>query len=203
MAFISRREMLYIGGMVRIAHCVEVRAGLNFHHARGGEALSVPETRGGGREMTLSRFVVATTLAMFAVVSVPSISEAVTPSCSVTVDSPHFSTGANGVIVKSHTKCNYSVAKVYSNIRLFLCRIQYGTLNSIKSYCALESEADYAIYNPVNGADNVRYAPPAGTPGALGNGWWIGEGIWSTYSSKGPVGGGQILGPWAYIETHP
>lgn len=125
----------------------------------------------------------------------PALARSSVNGCNVTIDNPHFSSGAGGIIAKGRFSCTDVPSTIHINgnrgtsFLLWLCPNK-------------PPKSESYLYNPANGCtpkgsntDNVsatssgttytRYVPPSSQGGAHGNGWWI---SCSTWYSSGPNG---------------
>lgn len=101
-------------------------------------------------------------------------------ACSAWVESPHFSTGAGGVIVKSRFLCGSSVPFISQNTYLYLCsQTPQMSETWLQGNCTLKGQNNQSIQSPVTNTTYTRYAPPPPYAGAKGTGWWIGCVMWS------------------------
>lgn len=116
-------------------------------------------------------------------------------NCSVNMQTPHFSTGANGVISKATWKCTQFPSTIYLSLlsaagfNLWLCtdksptRTETYLLNDGKCSILGTNGENFTI----NGTSGVtRTTPPGSGTGAHGNGWWVACAVWR---SIGPTGG--------------
>lgn len=114
-------------------------------------------------------FAIAGAALPFTLASPPA--SAATPTCTATSESPHFSQGAGGVIVKGRTICSNSMPSVRLGVYLFKCpkAPPAGTAQG----CTRVADGVRTIPNPKNGMTYTEYAPKDG-PGLKGPSWWVG-----------------------------
>jgi hypothetical protein len=114
--------------------------------------------------------------------------------CNAKIDTPHFSTGAGGVIVKGRWSCTAVPTNVFLGTRttglfLWLCPQQpqpsESYLGDPSNHCVIKTNNIEDIFVKVADRTYTRYAPPQGQPGVHGSGYWIACSVW--YSS-GPNG---------------
>jgi hypothetical protein len=105
--------------------------------------------------------------------------------CSNTIDNPHYSSGALGVIAKGHWSCTVAPATIYLSgergFFLWLCPTQPPKDETwITSHCNQKGRngTDFTISQA--NTDYVRYVPPSGQPGGTGTGWWIACSMWQS-----------------------
>lgn len=129
------------------------------------------------------------------------------PYCSFyRTDDPHWSIGANGIIVKGHTeKCfNTSGYKLLMLGLLYLCPDAPGTdeLRWSDEGCVLKKQG-VQEYDPVNPDKNTVHAPKAPEGGARGTGYWIGCTIAEIVNkSNGVVAWRRMFaGRWVWITA--
>jgi len=115
--------------------------------------------------------------------------------CLSTVENPHFSRGAGGVIVKARYGCA-NVGRLNGVLQLFLCSTrpprdeQYiATQCTVKGY-------DNFDFDPVNNNVYTRYAPRLSRPGAHGTGWWVGCTIYNAGPNRH-----TLIGDTVYIAA--
>jgi len=113
--------------------------------------------------------------------------------CTARVQDPHFSSGAGGIIVKADWRCGRvpttialsDVART-TGLMLFLCPSKPPKDEVwVPTNCVGKGENHVDVPISVANAWRTRYAPPQGSPGAHGNGWWIACTVWY---SRGPGG---------------
>lgn len=120
------------------------------------------------------------------------------PYCNATVDAPHTSSGAGGIIVKSRSICYGNVAQARFGLDLFQCpRKPTGDKDTWGSQgCSVVKVGGRVVNSAVDGATYTTYAPNVGTAGAHGTRWWAGVAITTVYNSAGTnIGHGHTLGP--------
>ena len=102
------------------------------------------------------------------------------------MDNPHFSTGAGGNIVKARTTC-HGVAEVRIAVSLYRCpRKPEGDKEEWPGQrCAIVKAGGRKVKPPVDGTTYTTYAPPTGSAGAHGVGWYIRVAIVTKYNSGG------------------
>jgi hypothetical protein len=119
--------------------------------------------------------------------------------CSVTIDNPHASSGAAGVIAKGRFQCSHVPSTIYINgsrstsFLLWLCPRQppkdEGYLTLPYNGCSVKGSDGSNVAATVANTVYTRYVPPGGTQGAHGNGWWIACAVWYSHGPLGtPVG---------------
>lgn len=150
-----------------------VRSGMTMQQLQS--AKPVPSVSGAGRGLTLQ-----TAAANYTV------------TCNVTSDSPHFSTGANGMIFKARVSCTGTgsyPSPVQVRVRggLFF---DYATSPSDTSSVNFVQTAtsDRTDWLNVNGSTYTFYTPELGWPGSRGIGFWQGTTTIQLISPAGSVG---------------
>jgi hypothetical protein len=126
--------------------------------------------------------------------------------CVASIQNPHISSNAGGVIAKGNWVC----ALVPTTIKL---NNPYGAGFNLWA-CASNPPQDenYLINNcvwkaanftdftiTVANSDNIRYTPPLGQPGAHGGGWWIACAQWRANGPGGLSGLHTTFSNSAYI----
>lgn len=107
---------------------------------------------------------------------------------SITLDNPHVSVGAGGVISKARAAGCGPTARLNYYMTLRLCPANANPPNPItKSWvtnnCAFKASAVYpqsgtGYFNPSN--PDTKYVPRSGQSGAQGRGLWIAYLLWDT-----------------------
>jgi hypothetical protein len=115
--------------------------------------------------------------------------------CQASIDNPHYSGGAAGIIAKGNWLCSVAPATIYlhappGGFLLFLCPTQPPKNEDwIAQNCTQKgiNTTDFTISTANQW--NVRYVPPLGQPGAHGTGWWIACAMWSSggYNGTSPL----------------
>ena len=111
--------------------------------------------------------------------------------CSANLQTPHYSTGAGGVIAKANYSCTYVPSTVYLGTRttgywLWVCPSKGPDDESwIVQNCRFINGNIENVYATVSGGENIRYVPPAGNPPGHGSGWWISCSQWYSSGPKG------------------
>ncbi|MCU1485807.1 MAG: hypothetical protein JWN67_2553 [Actinomycetia bacterium] len=103
-------------------------------------------------------------------------SPAFAASCTTSIDNPHFSSGAGGIIVKGHFDCGAAtVDEVAFVMQLYVCPSYPSnpTEANLAVYCTLKANNGRSDYNVPPG-DHTRYAPENTLPGVHGTGYWVG-----------------------------
>lgn len=121
--------------------------------------------------------------------------------CVSAVDTPHYSKGAAGIIVKGRTTCHENVDRVILAIQLFLCpEVPKGPEEKWESEegCVVAGSNSRIIYDPPNGERKRIYAPPKVYGGAHGKGYWIGCMRTTTYKNGGRTQDYYRAGPIWY-----
>jgi hypothetical protein len=114
-------------------------------------------------------------------------SYAATQNCGSTVDNPHYSKGAAGNIVKSRTSCVGNVAEVRVGLTLWKCpNSPHGEKDTWGGQgCAIVKAGSRVVKNPTDGTKYTTYAPPSGSTGATGKGWYAGVATTTAYNLNG------------------
>jgi hypothetical protein len=123
---------------------------------------------------------------------------------SANLQTPHYSTGAGGVIAKANWSCTYVPTTVFLNTAttgywLWVCPSQGQDSESwIESNCTFKGGNHENIDATVSGQQYTRYVPPAGQPGAHGTGYWISCSIWYSSGPKGTDSDRTQFSAWWY-----
>ena len=103
--------------------------------------------------------------------------------CEGRIETPHYSTGARGVIAKARWLCSRA-AIVDIDFRLWACRLKYpqNDVTWLANNCVLVGRNTNAV---VVHSENLntwitRYAPPAGEPGSNWHGYYVACAGWSS-----------------------
>src|SRR5215470_13742380 len=139
----------------------------------------------------------ATVAAGFMLFAASPASAADRNGCSATIDTPHVSTGAGGVIAKGRWQCTSVPTTVFlstatTGLLLWLCpqnpQPSESYLTNPNNHCNAMGYnfGDFDV--DVAGQTYTRWVPPQGTPGAHGSGYWVACAVWFT---PGPNGQGQ------------
>jgi hypothetical protein len=102
-------------------------------------------------------------------------------SCTTSVENPHYSSGAGGVIAKSRVTCTASVNYYDGDFLLFVCRSNpTGPENTWASQygCVQKAVAGAYLSPPYAGTVYSFYVPALGSPGAHGTGYWVACMVW-------------------------
>lgn len=123
------------------------------------------------------------------------------PYCSTQVDNAHISTNANGIVVKSRTRCFNETPNVLITLTLFLCPDgpPVGDETTWQDQgCQTEGSGWRSARDPAPTFEIVVVAPGVDSPAPQGTGWWVGcarttifedggQIIWDRYSTGTPV----------------
>ncbi len=103
-------------------------------------------------------------------------------SCTMSVDNPHYSSGAGGIITKAKIYCTGSGVSAKVEAMLWLCPKKGDRTEAwVSNNCQLKGYGDN-FYTPVPVAKTqVTYARESGQPGARGKGYWIACGMFEVY----------------------
>ncbi len=109
------------------------------------------------------------------------------PYCDTTVDNPHYSSGNGGNIVKARTVCHENVYQARVGVDLFKCpHSPTGNKDTWGNQgCAIVKVGSNVFNQPFDGSTYTTYAPPVGTAGAHGAGYYVGVAITTIYNSAG------------------
>ena len=123
--------------------------------------------------------------------------------CSITMQNPHYSSGAGGVIEKADWTCGDVPTTIYINypnyvygynLMLWLCgtKTPQASVTWLLDNCSPEGnwQGSFTITKSGSAGDTTRYAPPQGQSGAHGSGWWIGSVEWA---DEGPNGNREYI----------
>jgi hypothetical protein len=118
--------------------------------------------------------------------------------CTANINNPHFSTGANGVIVKGQWSCidvptTINLSAVGHGFLLWNCPTEPEKSESYllnNPNCVTKGSNHDDISLTGSGSKSTRTAPPAPQSGAHGSGWWI---ACATWQSHGPNGTGSMV----------
>jgi hypothetical protein len=127
------------------------------------------------------------------------VESSVLADCFGSMDKPHPSAGANGVIAKAHFLCATGTSNLIYQINLFLCPFRTeGTPNKawMHDNCTEMGVNANAMSPPPAGREFLRYVPPSGQPGARGTGWWIAH---NHYNADG--NDHIVISQWAEIAA--
>ncbi|SBT65643.1 hypothetical protein GA0070622_2644 [Micromonospora sediminicola] len=93
--------------------------------------------------------------------------------CNITMDAPHVSSGAGGVIAKLRY-CNDSAGQVQTTLYLYLCpnKPSSNESNWYNEGCRSKALETYG-WSATAFSNYTRYVPNTGKPGAHGTGWWV------------------------------
>jgi hypothetical protein len=110
--------------------------------------------------------------------------------CSNTIENPHYSSGALGIIAKGHWSCTSAPTVIYLSgergFFLWLCPSNPPKDELwISSHCTQKGRngTDFTISQA--NTDYVRYVPPSSLPGAHGTGYWIACSMWQSGGYQG------------------
>ena len=142
-----------------------------------------------GRRLSKSALAVLCALAATSIVLVfPATSGAELNSCSVTsMQTPHYSTGAGGVIAKATWACSFvpTTIRLYP-YALYLCPSQPPQDETwIVLNCTQKGQNTNNISITQPNTNYTRYVPPSGLPGAHGAGWWTSCVMWDSVGPNG------------------
>ncbi|MDN5761650.1 MAG: hypothetical protein L0H41_04970 [Microlunatus sp.] len=107
-------------------------------------------------------------------VAAPEQASAREPQCRVTMDTPHYSSGAKGMIAKARFSCDTSASQVYvSNSVGIKGPCDKPLPNGVpdldwdngKYGCKQSAAAGYSTVTVKSGKTETRYAPASGQPG--------------------------------------
>jgi hypothetical protein len=110
-------------------------------------------------------------------------------NCTASIDNPHYSTGAGGVIAKGNWKCALVPSDIeftggFIGFNLWLCTDKSPTRTESyltgDSHCSIKGTYATAFEITVAGQTYVRYVPPSGQSGAHGTGWWVACAVWES-----------------------
>lgn len=91
------------------------------------------------------------------------------PDCRVTVDNPHRSSGAGGIISKGRITCSAGIALTYEDVRVSLYTGCRNTLPATKPFtrfdCNKITTASYGTEKGKAGGTVTLYVPKSGTSG--------------------------------------
>jgi hypothetical protein len=106
-----------------------------------------------------------------------------TTGCSVGIQDPHFSPGANGVIVKADFSCPRA-ATIIQGLQLFWCGSKQPQKNEgwLAANCERRGLNGQTVVFGAGGGSTSRYAPPLGQPGSSLRGWYSGCITWQVNS---------------------
>lgn len=155
------------------------------------------ETVKGIEVMKLKRALVYSTVITAVAGITPMLGGALVPAAavssaacdSITVDRPHYSAGAGGIIAKGKVSGCGSTARVYELLSLWLCPSNSNPPDPITkswedNHCTPVVAAHHpeggGYFNPSGTGTDVRYVPRQSEPGAHGTGIWIAENTWGT-----------------------
>lgn len=137
----------------------------------------------------------------FTMSGVPVTPAADANGCGVTMQNPHYSTGAAGIIEKANWTCQDVPTTVYINypnyvagydLILWFCggTFPQASVPYLISNCSPEGDwyGHFTITSSGNGGEVTRYSPPQGQPGAHGSGFWIASVRWTTEGPNGSDG---------------
>jgi hypothetical protein len=125
--------------------------------------------------------------------------------CGAAADSPHYSSGAKGVIFKTRYLCDvgFSMTVTEALSWLYFCgesRPSGGTESTwTGTYgCVPVRTSHYtANFNVGSGGTATRYTPEPGTEGAKNRGWYVGC---TRYNRTGVSGTIRVWSPIVYVE---
>jgi len=121
-----------------------------------------------------------------------------TNACSANLQTPHYSSGAGGIISKGTWQCTdvpTTVTLAYPNgqgFNLWLCTDKSPTRTEAylqnDPNCLYKGTDASNISATVANATYTRYVPPSGQSGAHGSGWWVACAVWRSFGPKGTGG---------------
>jgi hypothetical protein len=124
--------------------------------------------------------------------------------CNAHINTPHFSTGAGGVIVKGKYDCTSVPTTIFLGTRttglyLWLCPHQpqpsESYLTNSNNHCSIRGANFGDVHVRVAGRIYTRYAPPGGQPGAHGSGYWVACSVWYSSGPNGTSSDTTSFGP--------
>jgi hypothetical protein len=130
------------------------------------------------------RFSLVVVVAALVVVAFPSPSSAADVNgCTASVDNPHYSSGARGVIVKARFSCTKNAVYINQFLKLWWCGEKQPQKNKnwLASNCANAGTNNHDIDGTTAGVTYTRYAPTSFA--STTRGWYIGRLEWE--STKG------------------
>lgn len=143
-------------------------------------------------------------LALTSVSSAASVTGHATPAadangCSVSIQDPHWSNGADGHIDKATWKCSKVPTTVtlsgfvvlQRGFYLWLCRSKpRDSIIWLGQHCKVVGSSHENLELTARHKSGTRTVPPAPAKGARGTGWYIGYALWQ---SHGPHGAGKNI----------
>jgi hypothetical protein len=119
----------------------------------------------------------------------------VSNGCTASVQNPHYSSGAGGNIAKATWACSrvpttINISYGVGGFWLWRCPNQPPKSESyLGQNCTIVGYTGQNVSVTKANTSYTRYAPPSGTPGARGAGWYM---ACTTWRSQGPGGTGSI-----------
>jgi hypothetical protein len=145
--------------------------------------------------ITLVAAIAAMTLSAAMASSASAAPDADQNGCTGTINSPHYSSGAGGVIAKGRWSCTDVPSTVYlgtASTGFYLWKCPGESLSN----CTLEGINEDNISVTVSGKTYTLYVPPSSSSGAKGSGYWIAEATWYSHGPKGSSSDRTIYSPW-------
>lgn len=118
-----------------------------------------------------------------------------TNSCGVSIQNPHSSSGAGGIIVKGTWTCADvpTIIYIYPNgFNLWLCTDKAPqkseTYLATDPHCWIKASNENDINITRANTGYTIYSPDLGTSGVHGSGWWVACAVWHSGGPKGTGG---------------